>query len=133
MININIEEITSDVLQSLIDNEVIENKTIEYKQALPRKSDKAKKEFLEDVSSFANSSGGDLIYGIVEDRKSGKPKSLNGLDIENPDQEILRLESIIRDGIEPRMIPSVITRQISLSNQKVALIMRVPKSFTNPL
>lgn len=131
MINKDIEQVTKDDLQTLVDNAVLERKTLEYKQALPRNSDSAKKEFLADVSSFANASGGDLIFGITENKKTGAPKSLDGLSIENPDQEILRLENTIRDGIEPR-IPSISTRSIPLDSAKVALIIRVPKSWSAP-
>ncbi len=118
-------------LQALVDNSVLECKTIEYKQALPSNSDSDKKEFLADVSSFANASGGDLIFGITSDKKTGTPKSLEGLSIENSDQEILRLENMIRGGIEPR-IPSVTTKPIKLSNSKFALVIRIPKSWISP-
>jgi hypothetical protein len=43
----------------LVDNQVSEHKTIEYKEALLGNADGDKKEFLADVSSFANESGGD--------------------------------------------------------------------------
>jgi len=132
MIAKDIEEITEEDLQALRDNKVSEGKTIEYKQSLPSRSDSGKKEFLADVSSFANASGGDLIYGIIEDRRTGIPKSLEGLTIENTAEEILRLENMIRDGIEPR-IPSVnIPPPIPLKNSKVALIIRVHKSYSSP-
>jgi hypothetical protein len=131
-INRDIEKITKDDLQALIDNEVIEHKTIEYKKVLPSNSDREKKEFLADVSSFANTNGGDIIYGITEDKKTGKPKSLDGLDIENPDKEILRLDNIIRTGIQPRLPSVTISPPIHLENSKVALIIRVPKSWINP-
>ncbi len=131
MINKNIEQITKDDLQALIDNEVSERKTIEYKQALPEGSDKDKREFLADVSSFANASGGDLIYGVAEDKKTGKP-TLDGLDITNVDQEILRLDSIIRTGIQPRLPSVIISPPIPLDNSKVALIIRIPKSWISP-
>ncbi|MCD6594362.1 ATP-binding protein, partial [bacterium] len=68
MIAKNIDQISEEDLQALIDNSVLEGKTIEYKQSLPGNSDSDKKEFLADISSFANASGGDLIYGILEDR-----------------------------------------------------------------
>lgn len=131
MIAKNIEQITEEDLQALIDNSVVERKTLEYKQALPSNSDSDKKEFLADVSSFANASGGDLIYGITSDKKTGTPKSVDGLSIENADQEILRLESMIRDGIGPR-ISSVTTKSISLSNSRDALLIRIPKSWNSP-
>jgi len=131
LITKNIEQIKNEDLQFLIDNSVLERKTIEYKQSLPGNSDSDKKEFLADVSSFANASGGDLIYGIIQEKDTGFPKQLVGLEIENVDREILRLESIVRDGIEPR-IPSVYTRPIPLSNSKVALIIRVLRSWISP-
>ncbi len=132
MIPNNIDEITKEVLQALIDNEVSERKTIEYKQVLPGNSDKEKEEFLADVSSLANASGGDLIYGIVEDRQTGTPKSLDGLDIENPNQVILRLDNMIRTGIQPRLPSVTISPPIPLDNSKVVLVIRVSKSWISP-
>jgi len=133
MIAKDIEEITEEVLQALKDNKVSERKTIEYKRSLPSNSEHDKKEFLADVSSFANASGGDLIYvyGIIEDRRTGTPKSLEGLTIENTDEAILRLESMIRDGIAPR-IAGVASKSISLTNSKVAIVIRIPRSWSSP-
>ena len=88
MITKNVNEITEDYLQELIDNSVSENKTLEYKLSLPVNSDDDKKEFLADVSSFSNASGGVLIYGISEDREKGIPKKLEGLTVENTDQKV---------------------------------------------
>lgn len=130
MIPKSINQITEQDLQTLIDNSVLEGKTIEYKQELPGSSDTDKKEFLADVSSFANASGGDLIYGITEDRTAGIPKKLEGLTITNVGEEILRLESTMRDGIKPRIL--INTQHINLPNSKVALIIRVPKSWISP-
>src|SRR5260221_10582242 len=89
-------------LQALVDNQVSEHKTFEYKEALPGNADGDKKEFLADVSSFANASGGDLIYGIRE--QSGVPAELSGLGLSDVDAEILRLEAVckgLRSGFEP--------------------------------
>src|SRR3982074_1362806 len=65
------------------------------------------KEFLGDVSSFANAIGGDLVYGVTEARKDGKPtgipETVDGLAGVNQDAEALRLESMLRDGIAPRL------------------------------
>ncbi|MBA7644727.1 hypothetical protein ES703_52472 [subsurface metagenome] len=131
MIGKDIDKITEEDLQALIDNSVLEGKTIEYKQSLPCNSDSDKKEFLADVSSFANASGGDLIYGIIEDRNTGIPKTLEGLAVENVDQEIGRLDGMIREGIEPRIL-GIIIKPINLSSSKTALIIRAPKSWINP-
>ncbi|MEM2126610.1 MAG: ATP-binding protein [Candidatus Bathyarchaeia archaeon] len=125
----NIDQVSEEDLKALIDNSVIEGKTLEYKQSLPGNSDSEKREFLADVSSFANASGGDLIYGIQE--REGIPVSLEGLDIENIDEERRRLEDMIRNGIDPR-IPSMNIKPIKLSNGKIAIIIRVHKSWFSP-
>ena len=131
MIGKSIDKITEEDLQSLINNSVLEGKTIEYKQSFPSNSDSDKKEFLADVSSFANAIGGDLIFGMIEDRDTGIPKTLEGLVIENIDREISRLDNIIREGIEPR-ISGINIKSINLSNSKIALIIRIQRSWNSP-
>ena len=53
--------------------EFYRHKTIEYKAELHIDTGDDRKEFLADVTSFANSNGGDLIYGIQEDREKISP------------------------------------------------------------
>lgn len=132
-INKSLEEINESDLQHLIDAEIIEKKILDYKSELPRNTDKSKKKFLAAVSSFANASGGDIIYGITENREIGKPETLTGIEMENIDKEILRLEQIIRDGLEPN-IPSSSSdiHPIFLKNSKYALIIRLGKSWLAP-
>ena len=126
-----LESINEQDFKELIENQVLEKKGLDYKLLLPANSDTDKKEFLADVSSFANSSGGDIIFGISQDNTTGLPKELIGLDSSNVDQEMLRLQSIVRDGIEPR-IPSVAIQPVKLSNSKTAIILRVQKSWVSP-
>jgi predicted HTH transcriptional regulator len=61
-------EIDESDLQTLVDNGVREGKEIEYKEALTLFSPEQKQEFLNDVSSFANTNGGLLFYGIRESK-----------------------------------------------------------------
>ncbi|MDG6249874.1 ATP-binding protein [Methanocalculus sp.] len=125
----NIDEIKVKDLQHLIDESFLEMKTLEYKQELPGNSDGNKKEFLSDISSFANSNGGDLIYGIREE--DHYPKELVGVEVADVDEEIRRLEGMIRDGIRPR-IPNISIRQIEISDDKYVFLFRIPKSWLNP-
>lgn len=131
MIPKELKDIKEEDLKGLIDNVVLEGKTIEYKAALPGNAPDDKKEYLADVSSFANAGGGDIIFGIVADHKSGEPKALEGLQLDSIDKEITRLDSIIRDGLEPR-IPAFNIRHIPLSSGKTALVIRIPKSWQSP-
>lgn len=131
MINKNIEDITESDLQALIDNKVLEGKTIEYKKELTGTTDSNKKEFLADVTSFANAGGGDLIFGIEEDSNTREPKSLTGLAVDSIDSEKGRLDNIVRTGVEPRII-NITMKAIPLSNSRYALLIRVPRSWTSP-
>jgi hypothetical protein len=92
-----------------VDGQVAERKTVEYKAALPTNADDSKKEFLADVSSFANASGGNLIFGI--EAKDGVPTKVSGLDVPSADAAVLRLDNMVREGIRER-IPGHYTRAI---------------------
>jgi hypothetical protein len=125
-----IEQVVEADLHALIENQVSERKTIEYKQALVRNSKAENKEFLADVSSFANASGGHLVYGMKEE--GGLPVELCGLDmIDDPDATVTALDNSIRDGIKPR-IPGVVVWAVPLAGGKKAIVIRVPKSFASP-
>ena len=123
------EDITEADITALIENEVSEGRQIEYKLLLPESNDEAKKEFLADVSSFANASGGDLLYGVEED--DGKPVTALGLADINTDADVLRLENILRDGLDPR-IPGLRMRAIDGFSQGPILVVRVPNSWSSP-
>lgn len=117
--------------QDLIDNGVAEGKTIEYKEDIPLSNDSDKKEFLYDISSFSNAGGGDLIAGITEDRATGLPASLVGIVIDNVDEFTRRVESLIRDGIAPRIVGLQISAYKIINSNYIVLI-RIPKSWNSP-
>lgn len=109
---------------------------LEYKEKLPEGTDSDKKEFLADVTSFANSSGGDIIYGIRDARDgSGKatgiPESIVGLQGVNVTAEVTRLESMMRDGIRPR-IPNVQTKDIEIAGVGPVVLLRTGRSWLRP-
>lgn len=123
------DEITKDDIRLLIENQVSEGRTIDYKRTLPGGGDEDKREFLADVASFANSSGGDLLYGVTEN--GGVPTAADGLAGIDPDHERLRLDGTIRTGIAPR-IPGVRIVAIDGFDQGPVILVRIPKSWASP-
>jgi len=77
-----IDQIDISDMQALIDNEVGESKTIEYKSELKIDLGDDRKEFLADITSFANADGGDILFGIKEDAKTNLPTELCGIEME---------------------------------------------------
>ena len=56
---------------------------------------------------------------------------LCGVEVESLDRENLRLEQIVRDGIEPRM-PKVEFHAVHLSGNRYIWLIRVPASWIAP-
>ena len=116
-------------LQELKDVGVPEGVMIEYKREIYGNSDSNKKEFMKDVSSFANTSGGHLIIGISE--KGGIASGLKPIAQIDPDRELQRLESLARDGIEPRIV-GIRMKAIQTSTGGYIFVIRIPKSWNPP-
>ena len=115
-------------LQSLIGN-VRESKTIEFKQAMPAKSEKEVVQFLAAVSALANTAGGDLLIGI--DATDGVATAVKGIPDVGFDAEQLRLEQLLADNIEPRL-PPVTFHSVKCGNGNHVVIVRVPQSWLSP-
>ena len=138
MIQKNFDDITKADIDFLIDNKISESKTLEYKEKLPGSKDNDKKEFLADISSFANASGGDLIYGIkaaVNDdgKKTGEPEKVVPLQGITADEAKLQIENLIRTGIEPR-IPIHVKEIVGYGDDGngFIILVRIPQSFASP-
>jgi hypothetical protein len=116
-------------LEELIDNQVSEQRTLDYKRALPGTTDAEKREFLRDVSSFANTAGGHLVYGMTE--SNGIPRDLPGIQLEKPDAEQCRLENLLRDGVRPR-ISRIDFRFMPITNGSYVVVVRIPTSWAKP-
>lgn len=124
-----IKNLTEDKLTELLTNQVPESKLLDYKEKLPGVSKEEKIDFLGDVSSFANADGGNIIYGIKEER--GVPVEINGVECSDPDKEIQKWENLIRDCTEPRLQGIVIT-PYKLPNGNYIFVFFIPKSFYPP-
>jgi hypothetical protein len=125
-----IADVTLADIQTLATNGVAEGRTLEFKAELPGPRDKDKREFLHDVISFANTDGGDLIFGV--EAKAGVAKGVPGAAlVDSPDGTVLRLEGILGSCVEPRLI-GVRTEVFDVTGGGAAILMRIPASFAAP-
>ncbi|MFA4851886.1 MAG: ATP-binding protein [Bacteroidales bacterium] len=124
---------TSTDLQNLILNQVEENLHLDYKAAdAIGKTDGKKKEISKDVSAFANSDGGVIVYGIKEfydPTKKHLPEAIDPLDRTIISKEWL--EQVINSNIFPRIDFLKITPiPINPSTNEVVYVVTINKSST---
>jgi hypothetical protein len=122
-------DVNEEDLDSLVANKVSESRLLDYKINLDARTDAEKREFLADVSSFANTEGGYIIFGVKEE--SGLAKEIVGVDVENADQIILHLSNIIRDGLEPSL-HDVNIGVLPLKNGRSIILIEIPRSWGAP-
>ncbi|PHR19453.1 MAG: hypothetical protein COA41_07170 [Sphingopyxis sp.] len=123
------EDISLDDLAQLISNQVAENRTVEFKRELPKTNDNGRKEFLADVTSFANAQGGDILFGI--DAPQGVAAQIQGIVVDDYDSELLRWDNILIDGVEPRL-PGIKMRWVDCGDQGRVMLIRIPASTIAP-
>lgn len=125
-----IESITEADLQALIASRTPENRQLEYKQQLPDPGNGGSVKFLREITAFANTQGGDLIYGIAED--NGIADALNALHMPSQDLIRQRFENLCADGVEPRLTGLVQYHFVPLAAGGEVLVVRVRKSWNAP-
>jgi hypothetical protein len=124
----NFDDINEASLQALIDNGIPEGPLLEYKRQVYGRSDKDKREFLKDATGFVNASGGHLIIGMDEaDSVASALVPIVGADL---DEEIRRMEQMLLDNVEPRII-GIKIRAVSITGG-ACIVLRIPASWNPP-
>lgn len=129
--DLNFDEIDIGVIDRLVENGVPEGPTLEFKRDQYTWDQDGRKEFLKDVVSLANTFGGHLIIGVREE--DGVASEVTPLTIQDIDSELLRMESLISDGVEPR-ISGIRQRYVHANEAKEGgiFLIWVPRSWTPP-
>jgi len=111
-----------DFLQKLINHEIKESSILEYKRELPQNNS----ELAKDISSFANSNGGIIIYGIEE--IDHVPKNLYPLEAELG----LKIENIILSSVDPPLHTKIVPINSTIAPGKNYYVVYIPKSLDAP-
>ena len=128
LLHIPLDQIDEERLLALILAGAAENRNIDYKRTSYGNANADYSEFLADISSFANVSGGDLVLGMAA--TDGIPTEIKALT-DPIDPEILRLDQMARGGLQPR-ITNIAFHAVPIKAGGNVLIVRVPRSFTSP-
>jgi len=115
-------------IEALVNNRVQESLHLDYKAseaAAPGKKD----DIAKDVSAFANSDGGMIIYGVEEGKDHFPTRIDGGVDHSTFSHE--RLEQTIHGNITPR-IDGLRIYPIPVSASRSIYVVQVPPSYRGP-
>ena len=121
-----IEEISEADLIDLVQNQVGERRTLEFKRYLPEIGADPAKEFLADVSSFANDQGGDILFGIEEE--NGIASGLPGVQLDNVDATKMRNKQLKPKASADRVLKDIRrkTRRQFSAEEKIRIVLEGP-------
>jgi predicted HTH transcriptional regulator len=118
-------------LQRLVDEALEEGLTLDYKAspALTRDG-KGPDELCKDVTALANSAGGQIVYGIEEDKVTKKPSRVDEGVV---DPKVTRewIEQILNSRVQPRLT-GVTTARVDMGNGQFGYVISVPQSQNGP-
>jgi len=121
--------LTEESLLDFLKLSIPEGLYLDYKAALSGASDKeAKREFLKDVTAFANAAGGQLVLGVKE---PAADQSVDGQLVGVDDGAALAqdLERLASSSIDPR-IPGLRIIAVPLSSGKYCVVVHIPPSLS---
>lgn len=130
----NLLAITQAHIEQLVADQTREGPHLDFKRDYPTAWNEAvKHEFLADATAFANSGGGDLVFGIEEDGQAQASVVVPQL-IPNVDQEVRRLQDFLLNLTEPRL-PGTKVHVVQVSVDRIdgyVIVVRIPQSWAGP-
>lgn len=112
-------------IERLVAAKVAESRELDYKGEVDREP----KEICRDVSAFANTDGGVLIYGVEE--KLSIPTRIVGVSGFTRDKDERRFSDIVRTGLEPSLTAITIKVLTGEAGRDVVVV-GIPRSFAAP-
>jgi hypothetical protein len=122
------EQYDESYLNSLIKGKIEESLTLEYKRSYSLENNEHNKsEISKDVSAFANSDGGKIIYGIIEDNHI--PVGIDGWAPVEGKKEWL--DQVINSRIQPRIFGvEIYPIRLESKPEKAVFVVEIPKGIT---
>ncbi len=126
-----IKELNEKGLKDFLEKKIQEGYYLDYKRGLSGKSDKEQyREFLKDVTGFANAHGGQIIIGAEEPSENLSIES-QLVGVQQGDKLAMSLERVASSSIDPR-IAGLQVKFIPLSNGNCAIVVHIPPSLGRP-
>ncbi len=130
MIDRPLDQITLEDIEALVAFKRSESRTLDFKESFPAGDHKGVRDFLADVTAFANSDGGDIVVGVRED-KNGVACEVVGIDRAGLDRELRRIDDQLHSLVDPR-VPQFAVHELVRPDGTAVLVMRVGASLLAP-
>ncbi|MFF5219486.1 helix-turn-helix domain-containing protein [Micromonospora sp. NPDC000442] len=118
------------LIESAVNQGVAETDALDWKKTLPGKDEVQSYEFAKDLAAMANTRGGLIVYGVAEERGTGRAKEILGVEATEPQQRRLRMLAATR--INPLVPGLELTPLTSPDGEKSVLVLAVPRSPDAP-
>lgn len=130
-----IKNITKADLQALIDNQIFENRELEYKNYSftgGKLQDKQKAKLMKEIAAFANTNGGTIIIGMQEGEDHLPTKLCGaGMGIGDFDSWLSSFKELVLSRIRPHL-HGVDCVPVEVGDDNIAIVVSVPKSYARP-
>ena len=124
-----LDSINAEDVKRLIDIGADENVHREFKSALPWSTKGERKSLVTHISAIANAGGGDIWFGIREE----KGAAVEAVGVANGDLDELQrgIEQAVRDGTDPP-ITGLRFHPVKGFGKDPVLLLRVPRTWAEP-
>ena len=125
------QELDREALFRFVELKMPEGAQLDYKVALSNGSrDEAYREFLKDVTGFANATGGLILIGVKEPEDHQPPEE-QVIGIQNGGDLSRNLERLAATSIDPR-IPGLTVNPIEIDHNRHVILVYIPPTFIKP-
>ena len=131
-----LDAITFQDIDDLVQAGQGEFTNLEFKADFPSANEQGKSELAKDLTAFANTDGGDIVYGVQQDKAGGAltPYKVCGVERNRVDAFIQRLTQIARDRCYPPLSDYDPPKSVDIPNtaDRCLVVVRVRPSLVGP-
>jgi predicted HTH transcriptional regulator len=124
-----LEAVDEAALRRIVENQVAESLTLEFKRELSLDTSEEKREAAKDISALANSEGGQVLYGVAEKKLPDGSRVASAIMPLTDGTVDSRLADVLASSLHPRVYPTM--RRVSTGNDGFVLIVQVRRSYAD--